>query len=380
VLERASELGGRGRSEGPAGFALNLGPHALYPSARRRLRELGILPTGGVPESGLTMRIGDRILPLPTGAFTLLGSGLSASAKWELGRMLTRTMIADPPPTTVDEWLRSLGSEARGVMHAFVRVATYSNAPDRLRADVASQQLRSARVHYLDDGWQHIVDALRERARSLGVEIRTHARASAIETERGSLRAVRIGDERIACEHAIVTLGPRSTRTLIGEAASPTLAAFAERAVPVRAACLDVALDALPRKHPTLVLGIDRPTYLSVHSNVARVAPNGGAAVHVAKYLPPGERIDSAVRAELEAELDFAQPGWREHVVTARYSPALLVMHALAEIGLERPTVLDSGVVGLFLAGDWVGPNGLLFDACLESAQAAAQDASAIAA
>ena len=49
------------------------------------------------------------------------------------------------------------------------------------------------------------------------------------------------------------------------------------------------------------------------------------------------------------------------------------VMDRAAESGgmRGRPTVTDSGVPGVFLAGDWVGPAGHLADASLASAEAA---------
>src|SRR5690606_2048861 len=79
----------------------------------------------------------------------------------------------------------------------------------------------------------------------------------------------------------------------------------------------------------------------------------------------------------LEADLDFARPGWRERVVEARWSPAMLVMHAMPEVALGglagRPPVDATGIDGVRIAGDWVGPRGLLFDGCLESARDAVE-------
>lgn len=380
LIERTAELGGRGRSDTDDGYALNLGPHALYPRAHALLGELGARVEGRSPSpAGLAMRIGGRVHPLPTGAVSILRhAGLSVAGKWALARQLGPVLYGIGAGRlerkTVAEWLASSPADARAVLEALVRVATYTNAPGRLSAGVAMRQIASgAGVLYLDGGWQRVVEALAERARELGVEVRLRANVESIEVESGALRAVVVDGERLACGAAIVTLSPKASVALLGEA-PPDLRRFAERATPVRAACLDVALRALPRPAPTLVLGVERPTYLSVHSSTAKLAPAGGAVIHVARYLAPDERVDSAaVRAELEAELDDAQPGWRAELVRARWSPALLVMHALAEAsqgGLAgRPPVSAAGLAGLALAGDWVGPRGLLFDACLESAR-----------
>ena len=83
--------------------------------------------------------------------------------------------------------------------------------------------------------------------------------------------------------------------------ASDALAAWANHAIPVRAACLDVALASLPSPKTTFALGVDRPLYFSVHSRSARVAPDGAALVSTMKYLSPTEPPDAARdAAELE--------------------------------------------------------------------------------
>jgi predicted NAD/FAD-dependent oxidoreductase len=84
-----------------------------------------------------------------------------------------------------------------------------------------------------------------------------------------------------------------------------------------------------------------------------------------------------AVRTQLEGVMDTLQPGWREHVAFSRFAPHLTVSHALptaAQGGLRgRPPVEVTGLSGLFVAGDWVGGEGLLADASLASGHATAQ-------
>jgi phytoene dehydrogenase-like protein len=132
----------------------------------------------------------------------------------------------------------------------------------------------------------------------------------------------------------------------------------------------------------SFALGVDRPFYLSVHSATARLAPPGAAVVHVAKYLPPDHDGDAeSDRREIEAFADVAQPGWRELVVEARFLPRMTVMEAIptaaanGTAGRPGPRVPD--VPGLFVAGDWVGPLGLLADASLASAELAARHCTA---
>ena len=114
-----------------------------------------------------------------------------------------------------------------------------------------------------------------------------------------------------------------------------------------------------------------------MYSATARLAPEGGALIQVAKYLEPNHR-DSAqtVEHELEGLLDLIQPGWRDVIVHRRFLPDMIVMNAMplasrnGTAGRPGPEVSD--VRGLYIAGDWVGDEGLLADASLASASEAA--------
>ena len=166
----------------------------------------------------------------------------------------------------------------------------------------------------------------------------------------------------------------RVVQLLDGPAATTVADATAET-VPLRMAHLDVALDTLPVAGPPNVFGLDEPVYLTVPSDVANVAPPGGAVVHVGRYLRPGEEHGDW-RGSLEHVLDVTQPGWRDHVVDVRYVPHSLVAadHARVATGgtRDRPTIDVAAVPGLMVAGDWVGPHGMLADAAIVSGAAAA--------
>lgn len=377
VLEADRELGGRARHWEGDGYRINLGPHALYPQAERILNGLGVKVTGRTPSQDLTFELDGRTHPIPSGPLSLLSSGaFSLAEKMRLARLFAS--IGKPPPAslatqTVAEWLDGLGltGGARRFAEAGVRIATYANAPERLSAAVAVRQLGSAQVRYVDGGWGGIVDALARRAEGLGVTIRTRAKVRSVEPG-----AVHLEGEALACDAVVLAVGPKRAVSLLGAHAPASLRAFAEEAAPVRASHLDVALRALPRARPSLVLGADRPLYASVHSSYAEVAPEGGAVIHLARYLAPDERVDpAAARRELEAVLEQIQPGWRGHLVHARFAPASLVMHALPEArsgGVAgRPAALVTP--GVAVAGDWVGDTGLLLEASLASALAAAR-------
>src|SRR6185369_2065727 len=105
--------------------------------------------------------------------------------------------------------------------------------------------------------------------------------------ERGAaVRGVRLDDGRTLTSGAVLVAGgPDTVAALAGAAGGSNVASeWAKRARPVHASSLDVALRALPRPHATFALGIDEPLYASVHSAWARLAPDGGALVHVLRY------------------------------------------------------------------------------------------------
>ncbi|MBV9946830.1 MAG: hypothetical protein JOZ69_08290 [Myxococcales bacterium] len=84
---------------------------------------------------------------------------------------------------------------------------------------------------------------------------------------------------------------PTTARSPLGSSALGGLLAL-------HAACLDVGLAEQPRPDRLFALGIDRPTYLSVHSATARPAERG-ATLHVMKYLDPCAPDDPAGDAAL---------------------------------------------------------------------------------
>lgn len=387
LYERAAQLGGRAQSRSRGEYRFNLGPHALYRGAHAAtvLGELGVSVAGAPPSaSGAYGVQGGRLQTLPTGFLSLLTTGLlRLPAKLELARLLGSIQRIDAEALQGESLARWLETsvrqpDTRGVLRALVRLATYANDPERLSAGVAIRQLQLALaqgVLYLHGGWQTLVDGLRAAAEAAGVEIVTGARVTGVEHD-GGMRRVRLGDGTVRAASAVVIAGaPGDAAALVG--GEGPLATWAAAAVPVRAACLDVALSRLPEPRATFALGIDRPLYLSVHSAVARLAPAGGATVVLAKYLRPGETTDPrADERELESLLDLVQPGWREGVVERHFLPSMVVANALVAAGgggmAGRPGPAVPGMHGLYVVGDWVGPDGLLADATLASARRAA--------
>jgi phytoene dehydrogenase-like protein len=395
LFEQSHALGGRAQTKHSAGFYINIGPHALYRGGHgiEVLRELGVEPRGSVPSvsGGFAIRDGVKHT-FPAGTMSLLTTSLfGLSAKLEAARLLASIGRMDGErlmDTTLRGWIDRTFShkEVKEFVLAAFRVATYTNAPDLMSAGAAIEQLKKAfaeSVLYLDGGWQTLVEGLREAAVRSGVVIETGVKVDAVTRgAAGSVEGLRLADGRlIEGSTVLIASGPSTALRVVENSEQTSMKQWCD-SIPVRAACLDVALSRLPRPKATFALGIDRPLYLSVHSAAARLAPEGGALIQTAKYLPPDDSSSAeSVECELEGLLDLVQPGWREVVVYRRFLPDMIVMNAMPTAsgngtrGRPSPEVAD--VRGLYVAGDWVGEEGLLVDASLASAKRAAEMISA---
>ena len=391
VFEKRQYLGGRAITQLRQGFRFNLGAHAFYRSGSGAAvcRELGIPVPGVVPKPRALALLAGEERMLPTGVLSLLATSLlSIVGKAQLIRALLRIRRIDrhpPADVTVREWVDANVSDgrARQVLETLIRLATYSDHAESAGAKLALAQMRIALrgAIYVHEGWQRIVDSLRSTAVTSGVNFVSSSRIVGVDVEHNRVRSVRLGGleldadrfdtmaiaypetapERVEgaplpAENVVLAVDPATASELAGQAWD---------AQPVTAACLDVALRKLPDPKRTFALGIDQPLYYAVHSTWAQLAPKGGALVHTVKYGGGEER-------ELEALLDRMQPGWRDVVVHRRYMPSMTVSNALVTPGTPRPPV-TTAVRGLYLAGDWVGEEGLLSDAAFASARAAAK-------
>jgi phytoene dehydrogenase-like protein len=381
LLERASVVGGRARTDIQAGHAFNLGAHALYVNgpAFRGLRELGVTFSGRPPPtSGLLGVARGEIHRFPAGLLSMIATDLfGVGGKIDAARALATLARIDPRPlrdVTWGEWLQRVvpREEVRDAVHALARVTTYANAPQRASAGATIAQVKrgiSPGVLYLDGGWQTLVDGLEAAAIAAGVRVLRSARATSLVGD-DCARGVIADGERIAAHAVLLATGPTAAQTVIG-CARRTLTNGSDL-LTLCAACLDLGLVELPRPERLVAFGLDRPVYFSVHSASAHLA-NSGATVHLMKYLDPDEPEDAAgAERELEELADRIQPGWRDRVAARRFLPSLVTSNALVAAGTRRPTVEAPGLPGAYVAGDWVGEEGMLADAAIASARAAA--------
>jgi phytoene dehydrogenase-like protein len=414
VFERRPHLGGRAVTHFRRGYRFNLGPHAVYRGGPGSLvyRELGIPIRGRIPDgNGVAMIGGDRYR-FPGNFHSLLMTNLfSVGERLEAAKLFFRIRRIDAKRfahMTTAEWIAAnvRSERLRQTMEALFRLATYAANIDEQSAAPSLAQLRlviRSGVVYVDEGWQKIVDALHGAAVSAGVNFVTSSHVVGVEHDGKTVQAIALGEledgvgrsdtvstelprkpegahgTRLPASNVILAVDPITVRDLVDGIALPALR-------PVVATCLDVALSSLPNPKAKFALGIDRPIYYSVHSAWAQLTPKGGALIHVAKYRRSRSALDEELESsgsrrtpmlaadeeELEGVLDEFQPGWRDLIVHRRFLPSMTVSNALVRPNAPRPAAVTP-IKGLYLAGDWVGEEGILSDAALASARTAAK-------
>ena len=268
------------------------------------------------------------------------------------------------------DWLAALelGETATALVRAIVRTGTYVDALDQLSADAGVAQLQMALgpgVRYVDGGWQHLVDGLAGVARAAGVHLVDHLPVREVRHDAGGYRVVADGAELIARSVVLAVGSPAATARLL-----PVEPGWGPLGPDATAACLDLGLAG--EIDPPVVLGLGEPVYLSRHSPPAALAPSGTEVVHVLRY---GATRPDADRAQLEGPdgpgRRPARPG-APAAVPAPHDGGPRAAHTGHRRAGGRPGVAVADLPGVFVAGDWVGPTGLLADAGAASAEACA--------
>jgi phytoene dehydrogenase-like protein len=403
VFEQSSKAGGRARTENIDGYYFNQGPHALYLGGvgAKILRELGIEYSGNPPPLPQYLVKGGKKYQQAASLSSILTTKLlkGISSRTELLRFFTslkKINFAEIQHVSLQHWLHEKihHRDVLDLIQTLSRVVTYANDPDIQSAGTTLQQIQialSGGVVYLDRGWQTLVDGLVAAAQKAKVRIITGKRVLEVKhnlnsstitslTSSPSWRIYTSDSSALLGSTLIVTGNPRDVYELFRHDGQQYFVSNIIDPVtkPVRIATLDIALSKLPNPEVPVAIGVDAPLYLSVHSSSANLAPKGGALIHVMKYMSssyePNPKQD---RLEMEALLDMIQPGWRDVIIRQRFLPNMTVYNSLvtaAEGGITgRPDTKVSGVESLYIAGDWVGSEGLLADASFASAKRAAE-------
>jgi phytoene dehydrogenase-like protein len=377
IFEQSSkEIGGRARTTVIDGFHFNQGPHALFitEAGDSVLKEIGIPYTGGIAASKAYLIIGGKKHEVPSEYSFLSGKSNGSSGGSNASQFfdsLAKIDFSELENVTVQEWLDKNIDDKNfaEIIKTLVRLNTYGNDPDIQSIGSVLRQIyvgsRSG-VMYVDGGWETFVDGLLTVAKNANVRIVMGKKATKVIRADPSGWLITLSDKtQVSAKIVVIAAGPKDAYSLFDDKERPeVLSRAAKEAKPIRMVCLDVALSSLP----------DKDT--SVHSAHAKLAPEGGALIHVAKYL--GTSIEPKPREdqpELEEILDLLQPGWRQVLVKKRPLPNMVVSNAIVTAatgglaGRPDPKIADN----LYVVGDWVGKEGLVSNASFASAKRAAQ-------
>lgn len=373
VVLEAHQLGGRARTVDKGPFVFNMGPHALYLGGpgTKILRSLGVHPDGvASPFPDYRLFKDGELHVVPSGPVSLMRTTvMGKAAKVRFGRLLGVLPVLKPARmagTSVRQWLadRSLGADAEAVVRTLIRLSTYTDDVEEFSADAAIRQLQiGARpgVIYLHGGWAQLIDGLGRQ-----VQVETGTKVLRVEPA-GSGVEVHTPDGVLIAGQVIVAPGtPAATRALL-----PEDPCWPELGPPVTGACLDLGVTHIPQ--PGYVLGVDEPIMGVTQSPPARQAPDGQAVISAIRY---GATDADADRLALDGHV--ARLGVRTaDIAASRFLARMVVGGTIpraATGGLAgRPPVTASGQRDILIAGDWVGPEGLLADASLASGHHAAR-------
>jgi len=384
LFEHSSrEIGGRARTAEIDGFYFNQGPHALYlaDATDTILKELGITYTGRTPAGKGYLISGGKKREI-AGDYSSWFSGKSDGNQFFISP--TKIDFSQLENVTEQEWLDKNIDDINDaeIIKTIIRLNTYANDPDIQSIGPVLHQIyvasQAGGVIYLDGGWQTLVDGLLTVAEKANAKIVMGKKAIRVKRNDSSGWQVLLDNKtEVSAKIVVIAAGPKDAYSLFDDNERPeVITRAAKGAKPIHLVCLDVALSSLPDKDALFALGVDRPLYFSVHSAYAKLAPEGGALIHVAKYLGtsivPKPRED---QPELEEFLDLLQPGWRQVLVKKRPLPNMVVSNALV-------TAADGGLGGrpdtkiaenLYIVGDWVGKEGIVSNASVASAKRASQ-------
>ena len=381
LLEGAPGLGGRARTRLLDGFHFNQGPHALYVAGAfpNMLREWGVDVRGGSPDLSAAIGISDGAshpLPISRKAMTWLDAESRGALAAQFARIASGDYDGRGEP--VSSVTRALPPGARRAIEALARVSSYAHAPDLLDAKAAFDQLRLsfAGVVYPDGGWQPIVDGLAKVAATSGADLRTSHRVTSVSKVEDGWRIEVPPYAPEQADAVILALPPSEAGAIAHDV--KTLKSAVTKAKPARIVGLDLALGAGPRPLVHFALGMAGPIYFSIHSSVARLAPAGGVLAHIARYLSPDEIPPADFETELERLADSLLPrNWRSFEIRRQRHIGMVVANDLPtwQTHGRRTRGHFEDVPGLYLAGDWIGDEGMLVDAAAASGRAAARQA-----
>ncbi len=363
------------------GALFNLGPHAMYEggAALRILKELGCLPEGGYALKG-------SMIGILSGSLLDVSADLTYEESQEWIKVMAHLNKIDTElihHVSLQEWIDTniRLRRVRLLFQAMCRQWSYCSNMQGLSAGfvIKQGQLASQGVFYIENGWQTVVDSLKHEAVKAGARICTDLQVKQIIVKEAGVDSLIVADEtEIETKSIVSAIGPQELCNLLADAEDMSLGKWKNTSYPLYGACLDVALKQLPYPERVFALGLDQPVYYSKHSGPVKLSDNDTQVLHLMRYNDDKSmRNARRDKEELLQLLDLLQPGWNKEVTALRYTANAIIAHDARTIShyVAGPALTKvPEIAGLYVAGDWVGDEGRLADACMASAKAAAEN------
>lgn len=382
VIEKGNRLGGRASTKEIAGSLYNLGPHAFYKkgAAVKTLENIGVSVGGGSPSLSGNIFYENEPFELPSSFLRILRTKLlTFQEKKEFIQLMLKIGTLDPSrhsQQTLKQWAEfHIKSKVNQLLfYSFCRLASYVNAPELVDAGVVLRQLKLSLggAIYVNRGWQSIIDKLKEKGTKLGVQFIKDSRVK--EVDDANVIYLRKGEiHQLQAKWVISTVPPKEVLGMVKGIENSKLANLLSNCIPVKASCLDVTLSQLTDKNLHFSLDMNQSLYYSNHSHSSKLTYHPSyQVIHVMKYLRPEESVST--EQELETFLEKNQPGWKNYIVSKRYSPNLIVSYRYPTVGAED--IMEHAIKefpGLIVAGEWFGNHSLLAEAAVQSAKIAVE-------
>ena len=376
LLERAPTAGGLAGAMDFGGHRVDRFYHVIVPSDERMLAlcdELGLSDELSFNPVGVGFFINGKMYPFNGVGDFLRFPPLSLPARARLGWFVAQCQLrGDYAPledTPLVSWLtRHCGREVVEKIWKPLLDSRFDSDYDELPATylwARTNRMRSARkgsggggetMGCLKGGHERLVDAVAERARSLGVDMRLGAGVEGLvhDPERG-VTGVRVDGEDLPFDLTIPTLQPPALARLLPEALQPLLDAYPTRYL----GCVCLVMKLRESATPYYSVNICDPTPITTVVETSHVVgtehTDGLRLLYLPKYCDPSapefSEDDESIYRRFTEMLSKLSPGFRhEDVVDWTVQRARLVEPVHARGHQPRTAPIWPEISGLALA------------------------------
>lgn len=381
LLERGDSIGGLASTFDFGGHQVDRFYHVITPADRRMIEmaeEVGLGDALRFENVGAGFYADGEMHDF-NGVLDLLRfSPLSPTARLRLGWFVAQCQFRGSPEkldrVALEDWLRRhCGNQVVERIWKPLLATRFDGNPDGLPATylwARTRRMSGAReskggggeaMGHIVGGHQRLIDAIVDRARGLGVEIRTGAPVRGLTTAAdGAVTGVELEDESLEFDLTIPTVQPPALRFLLPDQHQGLMAPYPERWLGCVCVIVKVKRSLLPYYAVNIVEETPLTSAVETTQVVGTDHTDGHHLVYMPKYCAPDaaeqSESDESIYARFTDYLARLSPGFsREEVVDWTVQRARLVepVHQLrADRQPLQMAPIWPGVEGLALASN----------------------------